>query len=461
MKKILAVFILLTILIFSFSACTKNSNDTSNQNGLLTLSKQSLDMVKGDIDSVTANLTVDGQVVTDVAFSFTLASNYPSGVVEFSHNGNVFTVVALKAGNVKINCVAVYKEKEYSSTISIFTVNERVDLNDVVYIEYGAGDVFYLPTSISGVVMDVKYQGESIFNGYVQKTRSVIVNALNIPLGVLPEKLSVYAMGKEYRINAEYIGMIVNDADEFFAIQDIAYELGDKDPEAPTLEGIFYLGNDIVIPNNKVYTTKYRTNDFKGGFRGVIDGRGYKVNGLTIGDGQYLFHALLGNGGLKNIAFVNSVKSGTGGFLCYMRDSELTNVYFHFKRVEAVNGTYLIQKENHGISKSMKNILVVVDNVVDLTGTSNAKLSMGTIRWECLRPNEPQYCRATNCAFICANNFNGVSVSGLSTYPYPNDQYLVKTIPCTENINSLSETQSNWDTNYWIVTNGIPEFKFS
>ena len=143
MKKLLTVFILLTILLFSFSACAKNSDDTSNQNVVLTLSKQSLDLAKGEVDSVTANLTVDGVINSDAPFSFALAPNYPSGVVEFSSNGAVFTVVAIKAGNVKINCVAVYKGKEYSSTINISTVNERVELNDTIYIEYGAGDVFY------------------------------------------------------------------------------------------------------------------------------------------------------------------------------------------------------------------------------------------------------------------------------------------------------------------------------
>ncbi len=460
MKKLLTILIL--IITFTLCACGETSPPPAPAPEVVfTLSTQSLDMLKTQEEQVTATLTVDGVETSDATFSFTLDENSLSGVVELTQNANSVTVKALKFGSVKINCTATYDGKDYSDILSVSAVDERVEIDDTIYIEYAEDDQFTVPSSISGYITDVKYNGESIYLMYNRNQKKVAVNAVNLSLGALEHKLLVYVGGKEYRTNAEYIGMIVSNADEFFAIQDIAYELGDKDETAPTLAGNFYLDSDIVIPSTYTYQMKYYAADWEGGFIGLLDGRGHKVDGLTMGDNQMLFHAILGNGGIRNIAFVNSQKQGNGGFICYMRDSELTNVYLHFKKVTAGGATYLIQKENHGISKSAKNVMVVVDDVVDGTGVGSGRFSMGTIRWQCLRPTQPEYCRALDCVFVCKNDFDGVTVSGLSTYPYPEDQHLVYVLPLTNSLSDLNESQNDWDDNYWTVNNGIPSFKFN
>jgi hypothetical protein len=165
----------------------------------------------------------------------------------------------------------------------------------------------------------------------------------------------------------------------------------------------------------------------------------------------------MGDGvGLKDILFIDCVKKGGGAFLCDYRDSAFVNVYVHMKEVVCSQETYIIQRENHGSSVSMRNVMVVIGKLIDGTNAGKSKFSFGVLKWQNRNLNNVNKCRAINCAFVCDNDYAGVEVHGLYTMPKKGDDSYMEEMPVTRSIYALNESQDNWDSEFWIVDEGTP-----
>lgn len=449
MRKVLSLMmIVLGLCVGVLSACAPSEPAVT-----LTLSQEQVVLSEGESKMVFATLTKDGQEIPCVV-DFALSEESETDVVTMTVEQESATVSYEKAGSVKIVCTATAGNKTYKKEITV-VCRGSVALEKSVFIEYALGNAFVLPDEVEGEVTDVLYDGASVFTSVSDE--GITLNMESFAQGKLEKKLIIKTETADYQADAEYVAMVINDADELFVMQDVAYELGDHNENAPTLEGYFVLGNDVLVPNNYVYEMKYRSKDWDGGFRGTLDGRGYRIDGLTMYDSTSLFYAYLGDGvGLKDILFTNCVKRGGGTFMCAYRDSAWENVYIHMKQVVCSQDTAIIQHENHGTSKSMRNVMVVVDELVDGTNAGLAVFSMGTIKWQNRNVNDTSRCRAINCAFVCGRDFLGVDIHGLYTMPTKGDDKYYEELPFTGSKYALNEKQEDWDSDFWIVDEGTP-----
>ena len=450
MKKIFAL--LMTVLGFCLVAISACSPPPVEPSITLSVSQEKVVLSNGESEMIFASLTKDGQEV-NCSYSFALHEESNDGIVTMAIEQESVTFSHKSAGTVKVVCTATFENKVYQKEITV-VANGKTVLENEVYVEYVLNG-FILPSEVTGEVNNVIYNGASVFTGV--EDGIVKINLENFEQGKLEKQLIINTESMDYFIDAEYVAMIINDENEFFAMQDVAYELGDHAGGAPTLEGLFYLGNDIYIPNDYFYETKYKGHDWDGGFRGTLDGKGHRVRGLTMRDSNMLFHSFMGDGvGLKDILFIDCVKKGGGAFLCDYRDSAFVNVYVHMKEVVCSQDTYIIQRENHGSSVSMRNVMVVIDKLTDGTNAGKSKFSFGVLKWQNRNLNNVNKCRAINCAFVCDNDYAGVEVHGLYTMPKKGDDSYMEEMPVTRSIYALNESQDNWDSEFWIVDEGTP-----
>lgn len=416
----------------------------SNYTGEIKLHTQA-DAQKGYISSFTPQITVTEN-----------GNPVDSGQIEWSVEDNnvayVFagTINAVDKGETRV--LAYYNGGGFYFNVSVEYV--KYELSDKFYIEYAEQDTFLTNNKFAGDVYDVEYNGNSIFKSYDRNTGRVAIRTDGLKMGVLDEKLTVYAGASIYDITAEYIAMFVSNAKEFMAMQDVAYELGDKDPDAPTLEGIFYLDSDIKFTIADIYRMKYQRGDWEGGFRGILDGRGHKVDGLRILDGEAIFHSVMGQtGGIYNILFVNSVKEGEGGFISDLRDGALKNVYIHFKEVICGEKTFAISRENHWNSRNLVNVMTVTDKLTAFEGAENPQFyALGIVRHK-YYAKKPEYCTVVNCAAVCSPD-DGVTVNGWMEEPEAIAKWV--TTGATATLDDLNEVQANWDSSFWTVVDGVP-----
>lgn len=376
--------------------------------------------------------------------------------VENQNVASVFagTISAVDKGETRV--LAYYNGNGVYFDVSVEYA--RYELAEKVYIEYAENDTFPVGSKFAGDVYDVTYKGESIFKSYNRNTGKVALASDNLKMGNLDEKITVYAGMSIYDVSAEYIAMFVSDAKEFIKMQDVAYELGDKHPDTPTLEGIFYLDSDIKFTIADIYRMNYQRGDWEGGFRGILDGRGHVVDGLRILNKESIFHSLRnpdgGKGGIYNISFINSVKEGEGGFISDLRDGELKNVYIHFKEVVCGKQTFAVSRENHWSSWNLVNVMTVTDKLTAMDGVLNPQFfALGIVRHKYYKPSLTQYCSVVNCAAVCSPA-NGVTVNGWMEQPDSSSEWT--TTDATPTLDDLNEVQSKWDSSFWTVTDGVP-----
>ncbi len=197
--------------------------------------------------------------------------------------------------------------------------------------------------------------------------------------------------------------ILISTADDFEAMQWLADPYAEDTNtwcasiKSANMAGYIALTNDIEY--NRQYKVHQNSAAFTAtaGFSGVLDGRGYTVDGLEMveqlnatngyptnyggfssekawGAGSGIFSTMLG-GTIKNIAFTNAVQSCGGGFITsHMKNGNtIENVYIHIKSAEgydlssvaANNKQYaasaIFNTHSHAGGVTIKDVVAVVD----------------------------------------------------------------------------------------------------
>ena len=170
------------------------------------------------------------------------------------------------------------------------------------------------------------------------------------------KQLVIYTDLIRYTMDVDVYTMIINDADELDAMRDVAYtgetELNTRYNQISSSEyydGYFVLGNDIdynreikaMTDTGKVWWCQGSTDDFTRGFRGVFDGRGYNIDGVTVGinpsgsekESGGIFGYISKLGVVRNVSFTNAVLKANQGFICASGDGTIENVSISYKKI--------------------------------------------------------------------------------------------------------------------------------
>lgn len=171
-----------------------------------------------------------------------------------------------------------------------------------------------------------------------------------------------------YEIDVLAVTKVLKTAEDFAFFDNTAAS------NSATFTGYYVLGNNIDVSGAKFADKTYPGGDNRG-LTGTLDGRGYTVNGLELGNGG-LFGVISTTAELKNIAFTNvSVKStGIGLVLGWYVYGKVSNVYVGINEMyttgtssSASVGLFAICND----ATKLKNIVVV--NSADVSYTAEAE----------------------------------------------------------------------------------------
>ena len=256
--------------------------------------------------------------------------------------GNQFVSVGEGETNIIGSCEI--DGQSYTVDVSVEVYRPTIALDEKFVVEVENLSSLEIEASIKGLAKDVLYNGQS-------------VGAFDTQSGVLTlskEKLPTYAsqMGENrslsietslasYVINVDMYTKIVHTKEDFENMATLAKKAVS---DAALWDGYFILGSDVVY--NGLFRSKIADIDslwaavegswYNGGlygFRGVFDGKGHKIEGISIDNGSSMasiFGVLHIDGVIKNISFTKASVAANSSFVCHAGGGTVENIYIQY-----------------------------------------------------------------------------------------------------------------------------------
>lgn len=320
-------------------------------------------------------------------------------------------------------------------------------LNEERYVSVSLGEKI-------GSVQFVKYNGKEL--QCAVSGENIILKASCFGFDYGNTQLEILTSEHYYQVPILLITKQIATARDLDEINVLSKKCEDKDD---VYGGYFTLGNNIAYNSEWQggIATKIKESlavAGKVGFCGVFDGCGYSIDGL-LQNGKGVFDAFIGvlcGGMIKNIAFTNAGLLHSGGFVCAAGVGIIENVYVQYAQFGSDDndnnffGTFFGSWVGNGA--------VVNDCIVDILDTEDIILNTNGYLIGCM----------INVDFEQEGALDGVFVLGVS--PFAKLVYDVDRKGCggyqqEENFKNDTEAQEEilaWDTEYWIIENGLVEF---
>ena len=268
-----------------------------------------------------------------------------------------------------------------------------------------------------------------------------------LPLGMYGEKefgVSVTDEKETYNVTVKalVVTMTITTADQYanwIKIAD-ACETEDK-----ILGGYFKLGANITVET----MVTFERHDVDGlyGFKGVFDGCGYALDGLTA-TGNAFISCMTKDGVLRNIAFTNAKVAGESNFLCSGGLGTIENVYVQYVSISAGsndNGTIYNHCRNEQEGGKITGIFV---------DASQAALSGTGASFRLIGGNNTGY----NGIFaVCPENYTITQARDTGTFA----DHAVCAFADFAGLKANATTQGvlkGWNSTYWTIVDGVPVF---
>ena len=249
--------------------------------------------------------------------------------------------------------------------------------------------------------------------------------------------------GKTITIAATLVSKVLKNATDYANWIKIANACETEDQ---ILGGYFKLGANITAETMVTFNRFDVDGAF--GFKGVFDGCGYAIDGLTA-TGNAFISCMTKDGVLKNIAFTNAKIAGKSNFLCSGGLGTIENVYVQYVSISAGsdnNGTIYNHCRLPG-QEGGKITGIFVD-------ASQAVLSGTGASFRLLGGNSAGY-----------NGIFAVCPEGYTLTQARGDGSLVAHAVCAfasfADLKANSTTQgvlNGWDSTYWTIVDGVPVF---
>lgn len=319
--------------------------------------------------------------------------------------------VSLNDGAVTFDCFAI--GFDFAQAVSL-----TMDGNNVEFVE---GDV-----TVSGGVLSIK---RSIF-GFAYGEKNIVITDVD---------------GKTITVSATLVTKTLMNATDYSNWIKIAKAC---EAENQILGGYFKLGANITS-ETMVTFVRYDV-DGKYGFKGVFDGCGYAIDGLTA-TGNAFISCMTKDGVLRNIAFTNAKIAGKSNFLCSGGLGTIENVYVQYVSIAAGsnnNGTIFNN------CRDEKNVVGVIKNV--FVDASNAVISGTGSSFRLIGGNNNGY----NGIFaVCPEGYTVTQAR--DTGSFANAEHAVCAFASFDELKNKDETQNTlkgWDSTYWTIVDGVPAF---
>ena len=183
------------------------------------------------------------------------------------------------------------------------------------------------------------------------------------------------------------------------------------------------------------------------GFKGVFDGCGYAIDGLTA-TGNAFISCMTKDGVLKNIAFTNAKITGASNFLCSGGLGTIENVYVQYVSISAgsdYNGTIYNHCRSEQEGGKITNVFV---------DASQAVLSGSGASFRLIGGNTNGY----NGIFaVCPEGYTLTQARDTGSFA----AHAVCAFASFADLKANATTQgvlNGWDSTYWTIVDGVPVF---
>ncbi len=321
--------------------------------------------------------------------------------------------VSLNDSAVTFDCFAI--GFDFAQAVSL-----TMDGNNVEFVE---GDV-----TVSRGVLSIK---RSIF-GFAYGEKNIVITDVD---------------GKTITVSATLVTKTLMNAADYSNWIKIANAC---EAENQILGGYFKLGANITS-ETMVTFVRYDV-DGKYGFKGVFDGCGYAIDGLTA-TGNAFISCMTKDGVLRNIAFTNAKIAGKSNFLCSGGLGTIENVYVQYVSIAAGsdnNGTIFNN------CRDEKNVVGVIKNV--FVDASNAVISGTGSSFRLIGGNNNGY----NGIFaVCPEGYTVTQARDTGSFANAEHAHAVCAFASFDELKNKDETQNTlkgWDSTYWTIVDGVPAF---
>lgn len=248
--------------------------------------------------------------------------------------------------------------------------------------------------------------------------------------------------GKTITIAATLVSKVLKNATDYANWIKIANAC---ETENQILGGYFQLGANITV-ETMVTFERYDVDGLYG-FKGVFDGCGYALDGLTA-TGNAFISCMTKDGVLRNIAFTNAKVAGESNFLCSGGLGTIENVYVQYVSISAGS-------DNNG---TIYNHCRLGQEGGKITGifvdASQAAISGTGASFRLIGGNNNGY----NGIFaVCPENYAITQARDTGTFA----DHAVCAFADFAGLKANETTQGvlkGWNSTYWTIVDGVPVF---
>ena len=307
----------------------------------------------------TANILVDGEMKGEAEITWTSADSSAVSVEDG-------VIIARKAGYTLLSGECVYGEKTLTAQIGVTVAKGSVTLENVgMVIETAVDKTIEIPEGVIGKVEKITVSGKTVYDGTTEisgSSAAIIENSMPSEMKDLGEGKPVVMETEDivYTMQADVYTLIIDTKEEFDKWQEIACNEAVKAglcPEAAYrqyMSGYFVLGADIEYNGNYAVFTpfdyywklgnvgidgvKYGDGGWNRptsyGFKGVFDGKGHVIDGLSVSGKLNGFVVTLSDGIIENVAFTNAKVSEEASLIARAGTGIVRNVYVQYAEIK-------------------------------------------------------------------------------------------------------------------------------
>ena len=247
--------------------------------------------------------------------------------------------------------------------------------------------------------------------------------------------------GKTITIEATLVSKVLMNAADYSNWIKIANAC---EAENQILGGYFKLGANIT---SETMVTFERYDVYgKYGFKGVFDGCGYAIDGLTA-TGNAFISCMTKDGVLRNIAFTNAKIAGESNFLCSGGKGIIENVFVQYTAISQGDADgYNATIANMQDGCALRNIFVDASNAVVSGNGANFRILTSAVAG------------GFGGVFgVCpSEGYTPTQAASRGNY-YPAIAYF-ESFDELKNKDETQNTLKGWDSTYWTIVDGVPTF---
>lgn len=258
-------------------------------------------------------------------------------------DGNKF--VSVGEGKTSIIGSCEIDGTTYSVSVSVEVYRPTIALDEKFVIETENLSDFTIESEVRGNAKDVTYNGESV-GSFDTQSKLVTLTKSKLPRAAAEmgenRQLVLETSLANYTVNIDLYTKIIRTKADFDGVAALAKIACPN--SAALWDGYFVLGADIEY--NAPFISKIADLDslwvavegswYNGGlygFKGVFDGKGHKIEGISIDGGKNIasvFGVLHIDGVIKNISFTKASVTANSSFVCSAGGGTVENVYVQY-----------------------------------------------------------------------------------------------------------------------------------